>query len=376
MAEASTGAEQSAAERSLTYHVLDILRGIAAMSVVVLHFPQAFAPVAAPGAYLAVDLFFAMSGFVLANAYDAKLRMGMTAGAFLRARLIRLYPFYLIAMVLSVMELAYLYRHDQMGAAVAISSVFNFFMLPVPPIGFPHNPLFPANFVAWTLSFELVANVIYAMTVRRLSLQRLVVATLVSGVALVAIALMRGNLNGGAYWPDAHLALLRVFFSFFLGILVFRLGAARKLPTIRVPTIIPVGITILALGLPVPGEARGIIDALLVVIIFPPVLVAATARSPQSSRPIDRVLGDVSYPIYVLQIPVFSALVLGVARISPDRLQASAPWIGVGVLAALCVVSLLIARRVEVPFRRRLSGWLKLALRRGDSCESGRPSRN
>ena len=58
MAETSTGAEESAAQRSRSYHVLDILRGIAAMSVVVLHFPHAFAPIAAPGAYLAVDLFF------------------------------------------------------------------------------------------------------------------------------------------------------------------------------------------------------------------------------------------------------------------------------------------------------------------------------
>ncbi|WP_286772069.1 acyltransferase [Sphingomonas sp. 66-10] len=146
MAETSTGAEESAAQRSRSYHVLDILRGIAAMSVVVLHFPHAFAPIAAPGAYLAVDLFFAMSGFVLANAYDARLAGGMKAGAFLRARLIRLFPFYLFALLLSTIELAYFYRHDELGTAVVISSAFNVFMLPVPPHRISRQPSLSGQF--------------------------------------------------------------------------------------------------------------------------------------------------------------------------------------------------------------------------------------
>lgn len=357
MAKASTGAEESAAQRSRSYHILDILRGIAAMSVVVLHFPQAFAPIAAPGAYLAVDLFFAMSGFVLANAYDAKLAEGMNAGAFLRARLIRLFPFYLLALLFSTIELAYFYRHDGLGMAVAISTVFNLFMVPVPPIGFRDNPLFPGNFVAWTLSFELLANLIYAASVPGLSSRKLAIGVGASGAALAAIAIMRGNLNGGAYWPDVHLAVLRVLFSFFLGVLVFRAGAKGRLPAIRVPAIFPIGVATLALAWPFPASIRGVADAVAVLAIFPLVLVAATARAPQYSRRIDRLLGDMSYPIYVLQIPVFSALVLGAARLSPYLLQAGAPWIGVAVLAALCAGSWLVAQRWEAPLRRRLSVW-------------------
>ena len=357
MAEVGTGAEESAAQRSRSYHILDILRGIAAMSVVVLHFPQAFAPIAAPGAYLAVDLFFAMSGFVLANAYDAKLAGEMNAGAFLRARVIRLLPFYLVALLLSTIELAYFYRHDGLGMAVALSTVLTFFMVPVPPVGFPDNPLFPGNFVAWTLAFELLANIIYAVSVSRLSSQKLAIGVGASGAAVAAIAIVRGNLNGGAYWPDVHLAVLRMLFSFFLGVLVFRARATGRLPAISIPAIVPIGIATLALAWPVPASVRGAADAVVVLAIFPLVLIAATARAPRFSRRIDRLLGDVSYPIYVLQIPVFSALVLGAARLSPHLLQASAPWIGVAVLAALCAGSWLLAQRWEVPLRRRLSIW-------------------
>ena len=243
-----------------------------------------------------------------------------------------------------------------------------------PPIGFPDNPLFPANFVAWTLSFELLANIIYAATVSRLSSQKLAVGIGISGAALAAIAIARGDLNGGAYCPDAHLAVLRMFFSFFLGVLVFRARVAGRLPVIRVPAIVPVGVATLALAWPVSASIRGATDAVIVLAIFPLILIAATAHAPRPSWAIDRLLGDVSYPIYVLQIPVFSAVVLGAARVSPGLLRASAPWIGIMVLVGLCAGSWFVAQRVEVPLRRRLSVRAALTFRGDDRRHGARQS--
>lgn len=355
MAGISIEAEKGAAERSRSYRTLDILRGIAAISVVILHYPQAFAPISAPGAYLAVDLFFAMSGFVLANSYDAKLYEGMRASAFLCARIIRLFPFYLVALLPGTVELAYFYRHEHLEGAVAISSLFNAFILPVPPVGIPYAPLFPANFVAWTLFFELVVNGIYATTIRWLSSRRLLLLITACGFMLVIIAVVRGNLNGGAYWSDAYLALLRVMFSFFLGVLIFRRGAAGRLRPLRVPTFLLVGVALLALGSPIPSSARGVTDGILVILIFPLLVAAATSDPPQPSGWIDRLFGDISYPLYVLQIPVFSVLVLGAARISPDLLRRIAPWGGLVTLGLLCGVILFTVRLVEAPFRRQVS---------------------
>src|SRR5258708_8940334 len=56
------------------FHTLDALRGIAAIGVVVLQMSQLFTPIAAPGGYLAVDLFFMMSGVVLSHAYEPRFR--------------------------------------------------------------------------------------------------------------------------------------------------------------------------------------------------------------------------------------------------------------------------------------------------------------
>jgi Predicted acyltransferases len=77
------------------YSTLDGLRGVAAMLVVMYHFPGFFRPVYVENSYLMVDLFFVMSGFVIASAYEEKLSCGnISPLRFMRLRLIRLYPLY------------------------------------------------------------------------------------------------------------------------------------------------------------------------------------------------------------------------------------------------------------------------------------------
>ncbi len=64
------------------YELLDGLRGVAALAVIWYHIFEAFAtsPVDQKfnHAYLAVDFFFVLSGFVLGYAYDDRWRKGMT----------------------------------------------------------------------------------------------------------------------------------------------------------------------------------------------------------------------------------------------------------------------------------------------------------
>lgn len=55
------------------FHTLDALRGIAAIAVVVFHSATVLAPISMPTAYLAVDIFFVMSGIVIAHAYEVQL---------------------------------------------------------------------------------------------------------------------------------------------------------------------------------------------------------------------------------------------------------------------------------------------------------------
>jgi peptidoglycan/LPS O-acetylase OafA/YrhL len=79
----------------LKYEVLDGMRGVAAIAVVMFHAASFFGALRPPSAYLAVDFFFALSGFVLGYAYDRRLAGGMSAVNFMLRRLIRLYPLYI-----------------------------------------------------------------------------------------------------------------------------------------------------------------------------------------------------------------------------------------------------------------------------------------
>src|SRR3569832_332324 len=74
---------------------LDAMRGICALTVVLFHCEGMFATgrIFQHG-YLAVDLFFILSGFVLGHTYEKRLVTGLTPGGFMRLRLNRLAPVY------------------------------------------------------------------------------------------------------------------------------------------------------------------------------------------------------------------------------------------------------------------------------------------
>src|SRR5580698_9043340 len=84
------------------FSALDGLRGVAAISIVVFHYSQNLGWELLPNAYLAVDFFFMLSGFVLAHAYEARLRSGQAVAEFMQRRLIRLYPLYWLGTTLPV----------------------------------------------------------------------------------------------------------------------------------------------------------------------------------------------------------------------------------------------------------------------------------
>ena len=128
------GADASIAPvRIRTFHTLDALRGVAAAAVLLFHaaFMYAIAPPAE--GQLAVDLFFVMSGFIIAYRYDRDFARGMAVSAFVRLRLVRLYPLFFLGLVLgAVPPLAAFVTGapNPMGGAMVSSSVSVFSCCP------------------------------------------------------------------------------------------------------------------------------------------------------------------------------------------------------------------------------------------------------
>ena len=235
---------------------LDLLRGIAALAVVSFHFawPQRAVPL--PRAYLAVDLFFVLSGFVIAYAYQHRLDAGMPVRRYVLARLIRLYPLYIVGTLLGAAWVAQrLLRHDGFEAfgpwAVTLSSAVLFLPDPI-GLGAAEGPrlFFPFDGPAWSLFFELVVNLLYGALAVRLS-NRLLAALILGGAVLLALAIIdNGTVNAGFAWVDAGWGSGRALFGFFVGVAVFRWRRHHRFVAIPIWLL---GLVLLASFVPAPG---------------------------------------------------------------------------------------------------------------------------
>src|ERR1700761_4800235 len=192
------------------YEILDGLRGVASILVVVFHIFETYSgdrfhQIINHG-YLAVDFFFVLSGFVVAYAYDDRWEK-MSQWDFYKRRLIRLQPMVIMGSVIGAV-----FFYLQTGPAfplVAVTPVWK--MLLVMLVGFTLVPLLPSMDIrgwnemhpldgpAWSLFFEYVANILYALGLRKLSNKAMGVFVFLSGVFLFQFAVFggQGDLIGG-----------------------------------------------------------------------------------------------------------------------------------------------------------------------------------
>ena len=202
---------------------LDALRGIAAVCVMVMHLSAMYTGVVqrmAP-AYLAVDFFFLLSGFVMARTYEDRLRAGrIDTLTFLAMRYRRLWPVMVIGALLS---LPFVVRDSQSWEVAAEVSLPNLFLLPT----FAAPEIFPLNVPAWSIFFELLANLGHAAVVQRLSKHMLAVMVAVFAAALLLAAWHFGTLDLGARKVTMIGGLVRVCFAYGLGVLLWRLHGDR-----------------------------------------------------------------------------------------------------------------------------------------------------
>ncbi|MEI9889360.1 MAG: acyltransferase family protein [Caulobacteraceae bacterium] len=180
------------------FYTIDGLRGIAALLVVCRHIvPLHGGKLNFQSSYLAVEMFFLFSGFVIAHAYDKRFDAGMRFGEFFKARMLRLYPLYFLGFVIAVLTIPMArmmgIRTWPLDSRVIVP---NLLMLPT-YITFAGGVLFPFNNPSWTLFFELLANFAYCLVYKGLTNGRLALTVIVAGVLLAFSAYYFGNLDIG-----------------------------------------------------------------------------------------------------------------------------------------------------------------------------------
>lgn len=346
------------------FETLDGVRGVAALAVVIFHAPTFFAPAGLPSAYLAVDLFFALSGFVIDFAYRARLDAGIGALAFMRLRIIRLYPLYLLGTLIGALSaIAALTLGGGLlsPAGLAGATLANLFLLPSPAVNdAPH--LFPLNSPGWSLFFELVVNLLFVSIWRWLTLRTALLIAIGSGVALVGLSYAQGDMGIGDTWPTFGFGLLRATTSFFAGVAIHRLyaahGARRRAPLTA--ALFPLGLLPL-FALAPEGSWKMAFDFAFIGLATPiSIWICASATpGPRFGRAF-RFLGNTSYAIYVLHYPLVE-LIRRALHILHREPQTMAPLLGGIFLIALLFAAWAADEFFDSPARRLLN---RLATRR------------
>ena len=409
--------ESSASVSKPHYVILDALRGVAALMVIWFHIFEGFATSAIDQkfnhGYLAVDFFFILSGFVIGYAYDDRWQ-SMSVGSFFKRRLIRLHPMVILGAVFGAVSfliqgvvfggnpsifdggVQWNGTHVSLGP-VLISMLMAMFLIPCRPGGLGevrgNGEMFPLNGPSWSLFFEYIANIMYALFLRRLSTKVLKVFVAVSGLGYAAFAILNGSgtYSIGVGWTLGGLnflgGMLRVTFAFSCGLLMSRNfkpltfkcakcaeGASEK-PISAAAAFGIASVAIVALlSVPYislhsdgsdlqPHWLNGLYDAVCTLLIFPLlVLLGASGNFSVESGKSERagkvkavcaLLGDISYPLYVIHYPI---MYMFYAWVWKNGLTFSQAWpLAVGIFIGAPVLAYVCLKVYDLPVRRWLS---------------------
>jgi peptidoglycan/LPS O-acetylase OafA/YrhL len=307
------------------YPILDGLRGVAAILVVIYHLFEAYYPVPANHpehhGYLAVDFFFLLSGFVVGYAYDDRWKR-MSVADFFKIRLVRLHPLVILGVLIGVIGFWFdpFTNGRQHTGLLQLTAVMliGFTLLPSPDIR-GWNETHPLDGPCWSLLQEYIANILYALFGRKMSKRVLWILVLCSAVALTAVAIWHGDVATGWSYSTFWIAVTRMMFPFFAGLLLFRTGRL-----LRVPNAFPICSLILVVLFFMPTfRYNGLYEAGCIVIGFP-VIVALGAGGKISGRwkKLCDFAGKISYPIYITHYPfiyIYTAWI-GVKKPVPQQI--------------------------------------------------------
>ena len=319
-------------ESKSRYEILDGLRGVAALVVVLYHLMECY-----PGlstiyfahGYLAVDFFFALSGFVIGYAYDDRWKQ-MSMKDFFKRRVARLHPMVVFGVMVGVCLFYYTGGVDLFGKVddaswwmVLVQAFLLMLMIPLPASmdirGW--GELTSLNGPIWTLMFEYVANIFYALVLRHLPKVMLGILVAVSALLtadltlrLILFGLLVSDWNsysviGGFIFDVEHVYIgyVRLLYPFLMGLLLCRLGWRIRTSNGFAKTAL---LILLVLSVPIlGGEDKwmdGVYQLAIILFVFPLIIAMGAGSSlvGKHSSQICKFLGDISYPLYITHYPL------------------------------------------------------------------------
>ena len=365
------------------YELLDGLRGVAAILVVIYHIFEGLAFAEATDGvgsglittlnhgHIAVDFFFILSGFVISYAYDDRWGK-MSVGGFFKRRLIRLHPMLMMGAVIGAIAFfaSGCERWDGTvtpASWVMIALLLSMCMIPAVP-GAPYEvrgngEMFPLNGPGWSLFFEYIGNICYALFMRRMSTKVLAFFTLLLGLTHAWFFI--GDISQydmvGVGWTINEVnffgGFIRMLFPFSLGMLLARTFKPRK---VQGAFWICSSVLIAVFAVPyIPSEGNISLNCLYefacIAFIFPALVwLGACGTADGNTGKVNRFLGELSYPLYIVHYPIM--YIFYAWLIKKDIYTISGCW-AVALLVIMSSISLayVCLKLYDEPLRRWLS---------------------
>lgn len=356
-------------KESARYIVLDLLRGLAAIAVLLYHANYMLGSYALNlhKGYLAVDFFFMLSGFVISANYHATVRGSISWPDFLSVRVARLWPLFLLSTLLGAVAVVVKLTRDSgyFDAYGVLSSLaVNGLMLPSFFQAYGVDRLFVFNGASWSVFFEVLINLVFFAFLRTQPLKTMCILSAAFAGFLSVMAQANGSLDGGWSAATFHVGSARVLFGFTAGMAVYLIGRHLRFHSDGPAALVPVAGLALSFFL----NGTWLVDCALVILAFPLLLLLASRGHLTGlwARLGGR-LGDISYSVYLLQTPAMLFAAGACQKFSGQKIAGFAPVSGVLFITGLLGISFLSWRYFELPAQR--------LIRRRLGSRQQRPSR-
>jgi peptidoglycan/LPS O-acetylase OafA/YrhL len=361
------------------------LRGIAALLVLIFHSNLMVMPfnsrnVNFMSGWLWVDFFFVLSGFIIFYVYGESFKESLTTASYwkyIKARFARVYPLHFFTLVWCLI-CAIVIIHNANGIHPFFGDMFG-------PFGAIPSLLFiqslglytgvPLNTPSWSLSTEWWVYMIFPLMVPFFThLKRLgmILTTLFIIAFFVFIKYFLGPISGPFTDGPPTLNVLtdfgifRCLAGFLAGMLLFRMYeegiAYRFFKQSWVFVVFFVGV-IFAMAMEV--------EDILIVAFFPFIILSAAYNNTSIKKMLDTTvlqkLGDWSFSIYMVHVPIMYLIWIYMVRINPEMFATFPPpppdpatyplafMVCVGIVVVTLLVASFTYRYVEVPARDYLN---------------------
>ena len=369
------------------FEILDGLRGVAAMIVVAFHLFETYS--SGPSdrgllynhGYLAVDFFFVLSGFVIGYAYDDRGRM--TRWGFFKRRLIRLQPMVILGTLIGAF---WFYFSAAPGFELVMQTpwwkllvimILGCIMFPTPPSmdirGWKEiNSL---NGAQWSLLWEYIANILYALVVRRFSMIAFSVMVILSAFLTIDLSLdvdvfgllevrkyAKYTVIGGfGLTPDQiYIGVCRLLYPFFGGLLLYRLSKwrikLRRGGMLWRSLAVAATLVVPHIGGETHAWLNGLYCALVILIVYPAIVAAGAGSELKGKKTtaVCKFLGMISYPLYITHYPMIYVQMNWAAQ-HADAPLGTHIWVAVSIFIAAVAVAYASVKVYDLPIRAWLS---------------------